>query len=99
MSVVIALDWNRSQGATTKQVTADVARLSMLASLAFFFLWGAIGAFGFKHIEYIATVPLVLVLEALVIVPIAADLKEGAARAPRLSACLRLRFPSSKVDQ
>ena len=70
------LYWNRSQAGTVQKVTADMPRLSMLVSLAlFFFMGGVIGAFGFKHIGYIATVPLALVLMALVIVPIADDLK------------------------
>ena len=49
----------------------------MLASLAAFFFVGALaGALGFKHVGYIATVPLALALMALVIVPVADDLSD-----------------------
>lgn len=69
--------WNRSQSDTVLNVRADVSRLKILTSLAFFFfMGGVIGALGFKHIGYIATVPLALTLMALVIVPIADDLNE-----------------------
>ena len=45
----------------------------MLASLAASFF---VGALGFKHVGYIATVPLALALMALVIVPVADDLSD-----------------------
>jgi uncharacterized membrane protein YoaK (UPF0700 family) len=48
-------------------------RLRMLAALAASFFAGALG---FKHVGYIATVPLALALMALVIVPVADDLSD-----------------------
>ena len=80
--------WNGAHPEALPKVRADRRRLSVLASLAgFFFVGGVAGAFGFKHLGYIATVPLALTLMALVIVPIADDLnalyqarKEGGRR-------------------
>lgn len=67
--------WNRSHPDNLPKVRADRVRLRILTFLAvFFFMGGVIGALGFKHIGYVATVPLALILMALVIVPIADDL-------------------------
>ena len=58
-------------------VKADPSRLKILISLLMlFFTGGVIGALAFKHIGYIATVPLALMLMMLVIVPVADDLNE-----------------------
>ena len=46
--------------------------------VGFFFIGGLTGALGFKHVGYVATVPLALTLMALVVVPIADDLNDFA---------------------
>ena len=69
--------WNGSHPDHLPKVKADRPRLRMLAFLAFFFfIGGVIGAVGFKHVGYVATVPLALTLMALVIVPVADDLND-----------------------
>jgi len=51
-------------------VSANVARLQILLSLALsFFLGGVLGALGFKHLGYVVTVPLALVMILLASVP------------------------------
>ena len=48
----------------------------MLTLLALsFFLGGVVGAFGFKYLGYIATVPLALVLITLAIMPALDDVR------------------------
>lgn len=55
----------------------DSARLRLLAMLAAsFFIGGVSGALGFKHLGYVATVPLALALMALSIIPIADDIAD-----------------------
>ena len=55
--------------------SANLYRLALLSvQLGFFFAGGVAGALGFKHIGYIATVPLALVLVWLASVPIVDDL-------------------------
>jgi len=71
-----------SHGATT--VAPDSARLRTLACLAAsFFVGGVLGALGFKHLGYSATVPLALTLMALSIIPIADDLHDYLRRRQR----------------
>jgi uncharacterized membrane protein YoaK (UPF0700 family) len=66
--------WNNPQLAYPSKVRGDRMRLRVLASLASSFFIGAfVGALGFKHAGYVATVPLALALMALVIVPVADD--------------------------
>ncbi|WP_298923175.1 YoaK family protein [uncultured Ramlibacter sp.] len=56
-------------------VAADRRKLHVHAWLAgCFFAGGLIGALGFKHLGYVATVPLALILAVLVARPIAQDL-------------------------
>lgn len=70
-----------SQSAT---VAPDRARLRTLACLALcFFAGGVLGALGFKHVGYAATVPLALTLMALSIIPIADDLHDYLRRRQR----------------
>jgi uncharacterized membrane protein YoaK (UPF0700 family) len=58
------------------KVRADRARLRLLSSLLGMFLAGAIvGAFGFKHAGFVATVPLATILVALAVVPVLDDLR------------------------
>ncbi len=56
-------------------VLADRGRLALLASLLAAFFCGALaGAVGFKHMGFIATVPLAIVLVALAAVPLLDDM-------------------------
>lgn len=57
------------------RVRADRPKLALLASLLGMFLVGGLtGALGFKHIGFIATVPLAMILLALAVVPMLDDL-------------------------
>ena len=58
------------------QVQGDKPRLQLLSALLFsFLLGGVLGALGFKHLGYVATVPLALSLMGLVVVPVFDDVK------------------------
>jgi uncharacterized membrane protein YoaK (UPF0700 family) len=73
--------WNCASPDKPMKVRADRPRLKVLVALVcFFFIGGVAGALGFKHVGYIATVPLALTLMALVVVPIADDLNDLAKR-------------------
>lgn len=66
---------NQPRSETATNAGGDSGRLAVLLSLASsFFVGGIIGAYGFKHIGYIATVPLAILLMTLVIVPVADDI-------------------------
>lgn len=66
---------NRDKHAPDTKVIANRPRLRMLCLLLlFFFIGGVAGALGFKHLGYVATVPLALVLLGLASVPIVDDL-------------------------
>lgn len=66
---------NRDNYAPGEKVAANRPRLRMLCLLfVFFFVGGVAGALGFKHLGYVATIPLALVLLGLASVPIADDL-------------------------
>lgn len=69
------LYWNRaSDDPTLEPVQADRDKLRLLVSLlAMFFCGGLTGAFGFKYIGYIVTVPLALALLTLAIIPVYDD--------------------------
>jgi uncharacterized membrane protein YoaK (UPF0700 family) len=74
-----AIYWNRATpGAQERErVVADRARLSMLARLCGFFLLGGVtGALGFKHVGYLATVPLAALLVLMSVVPIVDDMRK-----------------------
>ena len=66
--------WSRTarEGGKVLANRRRLATLSVLASS--FFVGGLVGAFGFKHAGYVATVPLALVLIALACVPALDDL-------------------------
>jgi hypothetical protein len=66
--------WN--VGATTERaVRADRQKLGLLGSLLLSFLAGGLtGAVGFKHLGFVSTVPLAIVLLTLAAVPIVDDL-------------------------
>jgi len=73
------LYWNRD--ADQPPVAANRARLGLLVSLLVSFFAGALmGAFGFKHAGYLATLPLACLLCALAIVPAVDDLRRLAPR-------------------
>lgn len=59
----------------TRMVSVNWARLKIHCMLVLcFFLGGVIGALGFKHVGYLSTLPLAIVLCALAIVPTMDDL-------------------------
>jgi uncharacterized membrane protein YoaK (UPF0700 family) len=67
--------WNRKSADEMPIVKADRNRLRVLSLLAAsFFIGGLLGAAGFKHIGYAATIPLALMLVTLASVPVADDL-------------------------
>ncbi|AQW30976.1 YoaK family protein [Ralstonia syzygii subsp. celebesensis] len=69
-----ALYWNRGHR-HLHAVVADRPKLRLLSSLlGMFFLGGLTGAMGFKHIGYVATIPLASILMALAVVPVMDDL-------------------------
>lgn len=67
--------WNRNIDSALPAVRANRTRLRVLGALVAFFCFGAImGAWGFKHLGYIATVPLALLLVLVASVPAMDDL-------------------------
>jgi uncharacterized membrane protein YoaK (UPF0700 family) len=73
-----AMYWNRRSGDSERAaVQADMDKLWLLTSLVgLFFIGGVAGAIGFKHVGFIATVPLAAVLLMLAVVPVVDDLRE-----------------------
>lgn len=70
-----ALYWNRHSEAG--QVRSDNEKLRLLTSLVgLFFIGGVLGAVGFKHIGFGATLPLAAVLVLLAAVPVLDDVSE-----------------------
>ncbi len=68
--------WNRAGTGSAQRVRADRDRLSMLGLLILCFLVGGVlGAFGFKQIGYLATLPLAGILILLSAVPVLDDLR------------------------
>jgi len=64
--------WNSRRD--DEPVSADKAKLALLASLLTMFLCGALaGAFGFKHLGFVVTLPLAFVLVLMALVPILDD--------------------------
>ena len=79
-----SLYWNSSGSSKQPPVAVNRAKLQMLTLLALsFFLGGVVGAFGFKYLGYIATVPLALVLITLAIVPALDDVRGWLRRCAR----------------
>lgn len=69
------LYWNRPSCSELPAVRANRARLRVLGALvSFFFVGGVVGALGFKHVGYISTVPLALLLVLLASMPAIDDL-------------------------
>lgn len=66
---------NSAKYVGVQRVLANRTRLRILSSLAFFFFVGGVaGALGFKHMGYLATLPLALALITLASVPVMDDL-------------------------
>lgn len=72
--------WNRSSVLPDEpKVTADPAKIRLLASLLGMFLFGGlVGALGFKHLGFVSTVPLAVALVVLAIVPLLDDFSHRA---------------------
>lgn len=70
------LYWNpRNDGSDKFMVLANRKKLRLLTSLLLmFFAGGVIGALGFKHVGFLATVPLAFTLMLLAVVPVTDDL-------------------------
>lgn len=67
--------WNSRRAPGRPRVVSDRSRLAILVMLAVsFFGGGVVGALGFRHAGYVATVPLALALVAVAIVPAVDDL-------------------------
>ncbi|HEX9173789.1 MAG TPA: YoaK family protein [Telluria sp.] len=69
--------WNRNRNRAGGQgdVRADRGRLALFSTLlGCFFVGGVVGAAGFRHVGYVSTVPLAMLLCALAIVPALDDL-------------------------
>ncbi|ARP83511.1 hypothetical protein CAL12_23590 [Bordetella genomosp. 8] len=67
--------WNIGDRGVDHKVMANRSRLRLLAALLGMFLLGGVaGALGFKHLGFIATVPLAALLVLLAIVPVFDDL-------------------------
>ena len=63
-----------NDGALADRVLADRGKLRLLSSLlAMFLLGGLAGAFGFKYLGYIVTVPLAIALLSLAMIPVFDD--------------------------
>jgi len=68
------LYWNRSIRPNHPTVRANLGRLRLLGALvALFFSGGLIGALGFKHLGYITTLPIALLLVAIAGIPVFDD--------------------------
>jgi len=67
--------WNAHQFDDVAPVVANRDRLKVLTLLVvFFFAGGVLGALGFKHVGYVATVPLALLLVVLAMAPAIDDM-------------------------
>jgi uncharacterized membrane protein YoaK (UPF0700 family) len=72
------LYWNRSTRSSEDDVVADRQKLTMLGMLfSCFVVGGVLGALGFKHVGYLATLPLAAILIAMCVVPVIDDFKHG----------------------
>jgi uncharacterized membrane protein YoaK (UPF0700 family) len=68
--------WNRSEHLRGPRVFADRQKLRLLTSLVgLFFFGGLIGALGFRHIGFLFSLPLAVVLLVLAGVPVLDDLR------------------------
>lgn len=68
--------WNRTADATVASVVADRQRIATLGFLIIAFLFGGVlGALGFRHFGYLATLPLAGILVLLSAVPVLDDIR------------------------
>ena len=75
--------WN-ADDARQPKVAANRGRLGLMSALlGAFCIGGVVGAFGFKHLGYLSTVPLAALLCVLAIVPVVDDALAVLARAGR----------------
>lgn len=76
------LYWNKTHRAgDAAHVRSNLPRLRLLGSLLLlFFLGGVSGALGFKHVGYLSTVPLALLLMLLALVPVLDDIQGAVQR-------------------
>ncbi|CAB3771194.1 YoaK family protein [Paraburkholderia humisilvae] len=72
--------WNgRRPAGEVDAVRADRQKLALLGSLlASFMVGGLAGATGFKHLGFVSTLPLAMVLLTLAVVPVIDDMRSGA---------------------
>jgi uncharacterized membrane protein YoaK (UPF0700 family) len=65
---------------TGEGIETEMAKVRLLASLlAMFFVGGTIGALGFKHVGFLFTLPLAIILVALAVMPILDDMRRSVA--------------------
>lgn len=70
------LYWNASKDLDQPPVVANRERLRVLVAMVLsFFMGGLVGALGFKHLGYVATLPLAILLVALASIPVVDDLQ------------------------
>jgi hypothetical protein len=68
--------WNISKAPNKPPVVANWDRLRVLTWLVLsFFVGGVLGALGFKHLGYSATIPLAILLVTLASIPVVDDLQ------------------------
>lgn len=69
--------WNSSGRSNQPRVNADPHKLALLSALVgLFFVGGLVGAVGFKHLGFISTLPLALLLIILAGIPVFDDLRQ-----------------------
>lgn len=65
---------------TGEVVETEMAKVRLLASLlVMFFVGGTVGALGFKHIGFLFTLPLAIILVVLAVMPILDDMRRSVA--------------------
>ncbi|MEK8025600.1 YoaK family protein [Pseudaquabacterium rugosum] len=80
--------WNRRPGPPEQQVRADRDRMVIHATLiGTFFVGGVCGALAFKHLGFVATVPVAVVLAIVALPPVWRDLRIGARLRVSLARC------------
>jgi len=72
-----ALYWNSGRH-PDMHVRADLTKLRTLSTLvALFFIGGAVGALGFRHIGFVFTLPLAALLVFVALVPVVDDVRRA----------------------